>query len=77
MACMTPAGGSGGAITCSAATFPAGATASFTLIGHVPPGTPSGTVFMNVAAVSASSVDPNNENNSASSSMSLLRSMWR
>lgn len=71
MSCVTPAGGSSGTITCSAATFLAGATASFTLIGHVPPGTSSGTVFMNVAAVSASSVDPNAENDSASSSLSL------
>jgi uncharacterized repeat protein (TIGR01451 family) len=71
MSCVTPAVGSSGTITCSAATFLAGATASFTLIGHVPPGTSSGTVFMNVAAVSASSVDPNDENDSASSSLSL------
>jgi len=69
MLCSTPAGGSSGTVTCSAATFPAGASASFTLIGHIPPGTPSGTVFSNVASSSASTLDPNSENDSGGSNV--------
>src|SRR6185369_5020320 len=53
----------------SAATFPAGASASFTLIGHIPPGTPSGTGFSNVASSSASTLDPNSENDSGGSNV--------
>jgi len=64
MPCTTPAVGSGGLISCTTATFPAGATTTFTLTGHIPAGTPSGTVFNNTATVSASN-DPNGENNSS------------
>lgn len=63
MSCSTPAGGSGGTINCTAVTFAAGATATFTLTGHIPPGTPSGTVYSNTTTVSSSWADPNPENN--------------
>ncbi|HYO78524.1 MAG TPA: DUF11 domain-containing protein, partial [Thermoanaerobaculia bacterium] len=45
MSCTTPAVGAGGTITCTAATFAAGAEALFTLTTSVPAGTPSGTTY--------------------------------
>ncbi|HET8773146.1 MAG TPA: hypothetical protein VFP80_05125 [Thermoanaerobaculia bacterium] len=53
-----------GVSTCTAASFPAGATATFELVGHVPPGTPSGTEILNTATVESDN-DPLDENNSA------------
>ena len=67
MTCSTPAVGSGGTVTCTAASFAVGAT-SFTLTGHVPAGTPAGTLFQNIATVSASN-DPNSENDAAVSNV--------
>lgn len=64
MPCTTPAVGAGGLISCTAATFPNDATTTFTLTGHIPAGTPSGTTFNNTATISASN-DPNEENNSS------------
>jgi uncharacterized repeat protein (TIGR01451 family) len=57
-------------ISCTAATFPAGATATFTLTGHIPAGTPSGTTFTNTATVSAAN-DPNGENNSSFTALTV------
>lgn len=51
-----------GVSTCTVASFPAGATATFSLTGHVPPGTPGGTEITNFATV-ASDNDPTEENN--------------
>ena len=68
MSCITPAVGSGGIVTCSAATFPAGATATFTLIGHIPTGT-SGEFFTNIATVASSTFDPNVENDSSAAGL--------
>ena len=64
MACTDPGAGNGGLVSCTTATFPAGATTTFTLTGHIPAGTPSGTTFTNTATISASN-DPNEENNSS------------
>ncbi len=72
MSCGSPAVGSGGTITCTAVSFAAGATASFTLTGHIPTGTPSGTTFSNTASVSAASADPNAENNSAIANLTIF-----
>jgi uncharacterized repeat protein (TIGR01451 family) len=66
MVCSTPPAGTGGTVTCTAATFAAGASATFTLTGHIPAGTQSGTSFENVATVTSSN-DPNSENDSSSS----------
>jgi uncharacterized repeat protein (TIGR01451 family) len=60
-----PAVGSGGTITCTIASLAAGATATFTLTGHIPPGTGSGTTFSNTANVSSSTTDPDPDNNSS------------
>jgi uncharacterized repeat protein (TIGR01451 family) len=69
LSCSTPAVGSGGTITCTIATFAAGETATFTLVGHIPPQTTSGTAFENRVTVSGSSLDPNEENNSGQSTL--------
>ena len=62
--CTTPPGGSGGTIICTNPNFAAGATGNFTLVGHIPPKTPTGTVYTNTASVSSSS-DDNEENNNS------------
>jgi uncharacterized repeat protein (TIGR01451 family) len=54
----------GGIFTCTAATFAAGATASLTVVGHIPSGTSDGATYQNSAAVT-SNYDPNSENNAA------------
>ncbi|HEV7571145.1 MAG TPA: hypothetical protein VGQ21_06565 [Thermoanaerobaculia bacterium] len=66
-----PAVGSGGTVTCTISTLSPGATATFTLIGHIPPGTASGTNFQNICAVSSTAEptptpDPNPDNNQSS-----------
>jgi uncharacterized repeat protein (TIGR01451 family) len=71
MTCTTPAVGAGGTIICNAATFPAGATASFTLTGHIPADTQSGTIFTNNVSVAAETGDPNFENNDSTTSLSV------
>jgi uncharacterized repeat protein (TIGR01451 family) len=55
----------GSTVTCSILTFPAGATATFTLTTHIPAGTASGTTFLNTATVTSEN-DPNDENDSSS-----------
>ncbi len=57
-----------GTSTCTIASFPAFATATFSLTGHVPPGTPGGTEITNVATVTADN-DPTGENNGATTTV--------
>ena len=52
--------------TCTATTFPAGGTAVFTLVGHIPAGTSSGASFTNTATVSSTTSDPNPVNDTSS-----------
>ena len=63
LACTPPPVGSSGTLTCTAASFPAGATAVFTLVVHIPAGVQSGTENQNTVIVESSS-DPNDENDS-------------
>lgn len=70
MNCSTPAVGAGGTITCTSASFPAGALAAFTLVGHIPSGTSSGTTYDNTATITADN-DPTEENNSSSISTTV------
>lgn len=70
LTCMTPPAGSGGTVTCTAASFPVG-TATFTLTGHIPDGTPSGTVYENSAGASSGTDDPNPTNNDSTTSLSV------
>ena len=66
--CSTPAPGMGGTVSCSNPSLAPTGGEVFTLVGHVPAGTPEGTVYTNTASVSTSTFDPNEENNSASTS---------
>lgn len=68
--CADPgAGATTGMVSCTAPTMLAGDAAVFTIIFHIPPGTPEGTAFTNVASV-ASPTDPNDENNASSATTS-------
>jgi uncharacterized repeat protein (TIGR01451 family) len=69
--CTTPAPGAGGTITCTNKNFAASATGSFTLIGHIPPKTPVGSIYTNTASV-FSSADDNGENNNSDASTSVV-----
>jgi uncharacterized repeat protein (TIGR01451 family) len=60
-----PTIGSGGTVTCTIASLASGATATFTLTGHIPTGTASGTTYSNTAKVSSTTTDPNPDNNSS------------
>ncbi len=71
MVCSTPGVGSGGLVSCSAASFPSGATVNLTLVGHIPSGTPSGTVYTNSATVSAETDDPTPENDTSTTSLTV------
>jgi uncharacterized repeat protein (TIGR01451 family) len=68
--CSTPGPGSGGTVECSLATFPAGASATFTLVAHIPSGATPGTFITNTATASTpfptGTPDSTDENNSAS-----------
>ncbi|MEY2505467.1 MAG: hypothetical protein QOG27_1747, partial [Verrucomicrobiota bacterium] len=69
--CTTPAPGAGGTITCTNTNFAAGATGNFTLIGHIPPKAPVGSLYINTASV-FSSADDNEENNNSDASTSVV-----
>ncbi len=66
--CSTPGVGTGGLIHCTRPGLVAASDNVFTLVGHVPAGTPAGTNYTNVALVTTETFDPNKENNSASAS---------
>jgi uncharacterized repeat protein (TIGR01451 family) len=61
----TPAVGSGGTVTATIATLPAGASAVFTLVVNVDVTTLDGTILANTADVAATTTDPDTANNSA------------
>jgi uncharacterized repeat protein (TIGR01451 family) len=68
--CVTPAVGATGTVTCNAnAAVPSGATANFPLVVKVNLGTAPGTNITNTPTVSATPTDPNNANNSASTTV--------
>ena len=67
---LTP--GSGGTLTCSR-DLPAGSGPQvFTLVGHVPSGTPDGTFYNNMATVSTTSNDPTSENDVATAGTTVM-----
>lgn len=63
--CSTPSPGSAGTVTCTMASLDVDAPVTFTLTVHVDPNAQPGTFFSNTATVSASTPDPNDENNSS------------
>ncbi len=67
-ACVTPAVGSGGTITCTIASFAIGATATFSPVIMVNPNTAAGTTLAATATISTTSTDSIPSNNSASTS---------
>jgi parallel beta-helix repeat protein len=62
--CSTPGVGGTGTITCTNPSLASGASAMFTLVVKVNPGTPGGTVINSTATVDSSTPDPNPSNNS-------------
>ena len=66
--CSTPAAGTNGTITCTIATFPAGSSADFTFVANIPPATPQGTTFTNIATGSSPD-DGSTENNSGAAAV--------
>src|SRR5438034_4137611 len=63
--CTDPGvGATSGTVSCTAASMANGSTATFTIVFRIPPGTPAGTSFVNIATVSTAS-DFNSENNSS------------
>lgn len=69
--CSTPGSGSGGTISCSATNLPVGSNSTFVLIGHIPPGAPSGQIYTNTATVTSAD-DPNSENDRAATSVTVV-----
>lgn len=65
MSCTDPGVGNTGTITCTNASMTAGTTADFTITLHIDPQAAPGTTFTNIATVSTTGVDPNDENNSS------------
>jgi uncharacterized repeat protein (TIGR01451 family) len=68
--CTTPSTGAGGTVVCDNSTVPTGKS-TFTLVGHIPSGEPTGTVYDNIVSISSSS-DPNAENDSATLSTTVV-----
>ncbi|HKQ99611.1 MAG TPA: Calx-beta domain-containing protein, partial [Pyrinomonadaceae bacterium] len=66
--CTTPAVGAGGTINCKNPNLPVTSGDVFTLVAEIPSGEPAGTSFSNTATISSSTADPNDENNSATTS---------
>lgn len=70
--CTNPSPGTNGTITCTIASLAAGASANFTFVANIPPTTPAGTTFSNIATASATgSTDPNPENDSGVTSVTV------
>lgn len=63
--CTVPAAGATGTITCDAAAFAAGETATFTFVARVGAGTAADTIISNTATVAASTNDPDPADDSA------------
>lgn len=67
--CVTPPVDSAGTITCTAAPFAAGAVVNFTLVLHIPAGTPPNQSFINTASIGITpgfpGSDPNGDNNAS------------
>ncbi|HEY2093127.1 MAG TPA: DUF11 domain-containing protein [Thermoanaerobaculia bacterium] len=63
----------GATINCAIQVFPAGSTATFQLVAHVPPGTASGSTYTNIAT-DTSDNDPNPENDTSSTTLTVSSS---
>jgi uncharacterized repeat protein (TIGR01451 family) len=63
--CTTPMVGEGGTVSCTTPSLAASTDDVFILVVNVPSNTPSGTSYTNIATISSTTYDPNDENNSA------------
>ena len=70
-ACLTPAVGATGNISCNIGVFTSGASATFVVTVKVNANTPSGTLINDTATISSVTADPNPGNNSAGSSIAV------
>jgi uncharacterized repeat protein (TIGR01451 family) len=71
-ACMTPAVGAGGTVTCTNPSLSFTIGDVFTLVVNVPTDAAPGTFFTNTATVSTTTLDPNDENNSSTTSTLVM-----
>jgi uncharacterized repeat protein (TIGR01451 family) len=71
--CNTPAVGSGGTVTCTAATMPVENTVRFTLSVKTSSSAPSGSIT-NTATITSTTPDPNTSDNSSSVSTGIVGS---
>ena len=69
LSCTTPAVGAGGQVNCTIATLAPGQSATIELTGNIPDDTASGTSFENSVTVTGNSTDPNEENNTAQTTL--------
>ena len=69
-----PAVGSGGTVTCTILSLGSGQSATFTLTGHIPSGTPTGTTFTNTATAGSNTEDANPDNNQSSAATTVSSS---
>jgi uncharacterized repeat protein (TIGR01451 family) len=74
LSCTTPAVGGGGTVTCSTATLPVGAAATFELVLAVGANVAGGTTISNTATVSSATPDPVGVNNAATASTMVTTS---
>lgn len=69
--CTTPPIGSGGTITCTNPSIPAGAVAVFSLTVDVPANTPDATLLTSTSSVTSATADSNNVNNSTNTTTTV------
>lgn len=70
--CTTPPVGGTGSVTCTRNFTLAGDVAVLTLVVHVNPSTPNGTIISNTATVMSADPDPNPGNNSATATTGVI-----
>lgn len=70
-ACTTPAVGGTGTISCTLASFAAGASASFTLVVQTPAGIADGTVISNTATIDTTTTDANTANDASTATTTV------
>lgn len=69
--CNSPAAGSGGTVTCTAATFVVEGSVSFTLSMKTSPGAPNGSIT-NTATITSATPDPNTSDNSSTVTTGII-----
>ena len=74
-ACVTPAVGGTGSITCTIASLAAGVTGNFTMVANVNAGTATGTVISDTDIGSSAVTDPNSSNNSATANVTVAQAV--